>query len=1102
MEGFWRRLGVLASRRTGAVVLGALVISAVLAVGLGGLTFQTGQDSFLDSDSRIARDNEAYQDLFGGETMIVLFTAREGHTIADLFTDANVAKMDRIEAELRDSDAIASVVSPMTALQWTSNLVTSGVATAVLDEATAREPDPAAVPLRQQNSVVSAFRAATAGADGTDLGNTQWATFLLFDNQGFTVNSDNQLIAPSADQLVVRRSLRGFIPDQQHALLAAILPGNAELSQLGSGEEAVRKAFDGVSFDNVDYVITGTPTFLNDINDYLQGGMLTLGAIALVVMAVVLLVAFGVRWRLLPLAIVVVGVLWAFSILGLVGIDLSLVTISGLPILIGIGIDFAIQTHNRIEEEVAADKSPEPFAETSQKLGPALLVATIAAVAAFLAMRISRVPMIRDFGVLLSIGIVSLFVVGLILPMSVLGWRERRSPTREFARSERIEKAVVWLSGLPRVLVVPLVVLAVVIPIAGLAVEDGLKIESDPINWADQGSQSIRNARIFENETGYATTFGVFIETTGHDSNGIFTDQMASFIHDLAITEVDTHPELAEVSSLTTTLSFLIDLPGTTPLPPTGRDMLAAYEQAPTDIQNLLVGDNGNAAQINFRVAPSSLEERSVVMDQLVHDIADPGQRTPIPDNATAAPAGLAVVGVGLLENLTANRTALTLVALAVVAIWMLIRFRSLTLAVLALVPVLIAVGGASLIVAALGITLSPLTTVGGPLIIATCGEFTILILTRYLEERNRGLGPREATDVASARTGRAFFASALTTIGGFGVLYLSPLPLLSDFGLIVALNITVALLSALVVLPPIMVAADEVGLLGLPGTGSRFASPTVRAVTAGVAGVLLAGYVVFAVSDAVASTDEELAIQTVPATEQPVTLADLAPPTTETVTTTTAVTTTTGATMESTTSTEPPPTTLPPGPAERPTTLVGGGVYDAYVAAGADPGVARCTADALLAGTSEADLLAMGIANQPIPGEVRDLIGAAAEACGVPPEVRAVVAGEEPPPTTTIAEETTTQPPATTLPPGPPERPTGLVAGAVYDAYVAAGADPGVARCTADALLAGTSEADLLAMGIANQPMPGDVRDLIAAAAEACGVPPEVRAAVDAAAE
>ena len=69
-----------------------------------------------------------------------------------------------------------------------------------------------------------------------------------------------------------------------------------------------------------------------------------------------------------------IGVLWTFSILGLVGIDLSLVTISGLPILIGLGIDFAIQIHNRVEEEVVLDRDPHPIAETLANLAPPLIV--------------------------------------------------------------------------------------------------------------------------------------------------------------------------------------------------------------------------------------------------------------------------------------------------------------------------------------------------------------------------------------------------------------------------------------------------------------------------------------------------------------------------------------------------------------------------------------------------------------------------------------------------------------------------------------------------------------------------------------------------------
>jgi predicted RND superfamily exporter protein len=115
-----------------------------------------------------------------------------------------------------------------------------------------------------------------------------------------------------------------------------------------------------------------------------------------------------------------------------------------------------------------------------------------------------------------------------------------------------------------------------------------------------------------------------------------------------------------------------------------------------------------------------------------------------------------------------------------------------------------------SLVAWAFDIELSPMTAVGGPLVIAACTEFTSLILLRYVEERRRGYEPREAVRVAQSRTGRAFVVSALTAIAGVAVLSLSSLPLLRDFGRIVALNVAVALLSALVVLPPMLIWADR----------------------------------------------------------------------------------------------------------------------------------------------------------------------------------------------------------------------------------------------------------------------------------------------------
>ena len=51
-----------------------------------------------------------------------------------------------------------------------------------------------------------------------------------------------------------------------------------------------------------------------------------------------------------------------------------------------------------------------------------------------------------------------------------------------------------------------------------------------------------------------------------------------------------------------------------------------------------------------------------------------------------------------------------------------------------------------------------------------------------------------------------------MTAVAGVAVIATSSLPLLRDFGIIVAMNVIVALLAALVMLPPVMIWAEERG--------------------------------------------------------------------------------------------------------------------------------------------------------------------------------------------------------------------------------------------------------------------------------------------------
>ena len=294
----------------------------------------------------------------------------------------------------------------------------------------------------------------------------------------------------------------------------------------------------------------------------------------------------------------------------------------------------------------------------------------MAGVVAFLALQLSKVPMIRDFGVLLAIGIVVLVAVGIVLPTSILGIREWTKPT-DVRGDSFVERIVVKLGGLPTKAGIGLVIASLFLFLGGILVEGRTKIESDPIKWIDQGSQVVADIDRLETETGFGTTLGVLVQ-----ANNVYDQDVIDLIDAFTIA-AESRPEVVASSSLVNTMAKIITIPGATVIPPTEEDIVAAAAVMPPAIARSLVNDDATATQINLRLAPASLEQRAVLVDELEADLAgriealdldaDSVLLTDLPagqDPVRATPAGLATVGIGLLENLSANRAALTYLSL------------------------------------------------------------------------------------------------------------------------------------------------------------------------------------------------------------------------------------------------------------------------------------------------------------------------------------------------------------------------------------------------------------------------------------------------------
>jgi len=109
-------------------------------------------------------------------------------------------------------------------------------------------------------------------------------------------------------------------------------------------------------------------------------------------------------------------------------------------------------------------------------------------------------------------------------------------------------------------------------------------------------------------------------------------------------------------------------------------------------------------------------------------------------------------------------------------------------------------------------VPLNPMSVTLGALVIAIATEFSVLLSERHRQERADGHDVVEALRRTYRHTGAAVAASGVTAIAGFGVLVLSDIAMLRDFGLVTLIDLSVSLVGVLVALPAALMLAEREG--------------------------------------------------------------------------------------------------------------------------------------------------------------------------------------------------------------------------------------------------------------------------------------------------
>jgi hydrophobe/amphiphile efflux-3 (HAE3) family protein len=830
------------------------VLAAVLLLAAGGgalavatLKPSTGADTLVGTSSDVWQSTQRYYERFGDDAIYVLVREdlRKLLLTSDLET---VLGLEGCLSGNRPSDATPpggvgspcgrlAALRPVQVVYGPGTFVNESVSQ-IADEfnarsvASARQAEQAAAAARELalKRGYSKARAATFAKQARELVNAQYTRDILQIALRYGLTSVPQLNDTSFVSKLVftdgsptgsgtpKARFAYLFPTSRSALIQVRLrPGLSDSDR----REAISLIRQAVAMPQWHlsgggrYVVTGAPAVLNDLSTAISDSLVTLLVVALIVMAVVLALVFRVRPRLLPLVIALCASGLTFGGLALLRLPLTMASIGVLPVLIGLAVDYAIQFQSRARE---ARGDPVAAARLG---GPTIVTAGLATAAGFAVLALSPVPMVREFGLLLVAGVLVALACTLSAGAAALVLVRRRGPGRgtwraavagadELVTGNLVARAVRsggrraagWVVGLGLRRGAVVVGVAVVLAVAGWALDTQAPVQSDVNRLVPQDLPALGDLHALQESTGVGGEIDVMVEADDLTDPAVLSwmsDYQERVLRQFGYTDG------RRCGQATLCPAFSLPDLFAGQQQPTQAEARALLDAVPAYFSQAVITADRSAATLAFGIRLMPLERQQHVIDQMRAEL-DP------PPGVTAKLVGLPVLAAQANDAVSSpwRRFGLLLASLLAVAAVLLVALRSARRALVPLAPIVLATGWSALVLAALRVELNPMSVTLGALVVAISTEFSVLLSERYRQERAGGLDPREALLRTYASTGAAVVASGVTAIAGFAVLIVSDIQMLRDFGWVTVVDLAVSLLGVLIVLPAVLVAAER----------------------------------------------------------------------------------------------------------------------------------------------------------------------------------------------------------------------------------------------------------------------------------------------------
>ena len=568
--------------------------------------------------------------------------------------------------------------------------------------------------------------------------------------------------------------------------------------------------------NNLDVRVSGMP-YIRTINaqniiDEIQ--LFVLGA--LFITGIIFFFFFrSYRATFITLLVVTIGVTWAFGFIGLFGYEITVLTALIPPLIIVIGVPNAVFLINKYQQEIKSHgQQAKALQRVISKIGNATLMTNITTASGFATFVFVKSQLLREFGILASINILSIFVLALLIIPIIYSFMEPPKK-KHLNHLERrwMENVVDWMEKMVREQRIAIYITTVVIIILGIIGLYQIRVSGSLIEDMPKTKAFFKDIKFFENEFGGIMPLEILVDTK--KEKGVM--KLSTLKRMDKINEViESFPELSKPVSIVNLVKYSKQAyykgkPKYYQLP-TSQEQNYIFEYTKnsdgnSNMLNNFVDSTGQFARITTFMKDIGTDKMNVIQERLSQIV-----KKEFPSELyNVSFTGKALVFLKGTNYLIGNLVFSLSLAILLISLFMAWMFRSFRMILISIIPNMLPLLITAGLMGFFGIPIKPSTILVFSIAFGISVDDTIHFLAKYRQELIASNWKiRKSVYAALRETGVSMFYTSIVLFFGFLVFTVSSFGGTIALGGLVSITLLLAMVSNLLLLPSLLLTFED----------------------------------------------------------------------------------------------------------------------------------------------------------------------------------------------------------------------------------------------------------------------------------------------------